>query len=117
MKDLVGGTIETVIGLVPGSDTVHFKMADGRRFQMFHSQDCCENVSVAEVVGDVADLVGGTVLLAEESTNSGDPPSEYASWTWTFYRIITDKGLVVIRWLGQSNGYYSESVCFEEVAS
>ncbi len=35
----------------------------------------------------------------------------------TFYRLQTIKGSVQLRWFGESNGCYSESVEFEQVAS
>ena len=82
-------------------------------FVFFHQQDCCENVSIEDVCGDLQDLVGEPLLLAEEV--SGETPvdfneREYESVTWTFYKFATRKGYVDVRWLGESNGYYSEGV-------
>ena len=83
------------------------------RFVFFHSQDCCEHVSIEDVCGDLEDLVGEPLLLAEEV--SGETPvdfneADHESVTWTFYKFATRKGYVDVRWLGESSGYYSEGV-------
>lgn len=59
-------------------------------------------------------------MMAEEATNSEYPPPTgdgYSpeSYTWTFYRLATDRGYVTIRWYGSSNGYYSETATFKRV--
>ena len=76
--------------------------------EFLHYQDCCEDVSIEEVHGDLQDLVGSPIVQAEcVSEHNND---EGSSSTWTFYKFATNKGSVVVRWLGSSNGYYSESV-------
>jgi hypothetical protein len=85
---------------------------------MYYEPDCCASCSIEDVVGDLTDLVGAPIAMAEESTNSDDPkPADYPdeSFTWTFYKLATAKGYVTIRWYGSSNGYYSESATFKRV--
>jgi len=77
-----------------------------------HHQDCCEDVYIEDICGNLEDLVGSPILRAEERTQEAkEPPvGEYAddSMTWTFYEFSTIKGSVTIRFFGSSNGYYSE---------
>jgi len=103
-----------------GDAQIEFDCEDGTRFALFHSQDCCETVVVESVTGDLSDLVGTPILLAEEATSEEDPPGykhkyQPESQTWTFYKLRTIKGSVDIRWHGESNGYYSETVDFEKL--
>lgn len=114
-EELVGMTLKEIVGTV-NDEQLEFVTMDGARFQMLHEQDCCESVTIEDITGDLNDLIGSPILQAEESSNQDNPrgnPDE--SWTWTFYRIATIKGSVVIRWYGSSNGYYSESVSFVRV--
>ena len=108
---MVGKTFVRVEGSV-GDGEMRFVTADGETFLFGHYQDCCESVDINDIVGDLEDLVGEPLLLAEEV--SGEAPASdedhWGSQTWTFYKFATRKGYVDVRWLGESNGYYSESV-------
>lgn len=115
--ELIGKVIARVSGMEKDSDSVTVEFTDGSAWEMFHSQNCCESVLLYDIVGDSADLIGHPLLTAEEVSNADDPEGTSASnesHTWTFYRFATIKGLVVLRWLGESNGYYSESVDFKQ---
>lgn len=88
-------------------------------WQMYYEQDCCASCHIEDVVGDLNDLVGTPIVMAEAVTNNTDPqpPADYPdeSYTWTFYKLATAKGYVTIRWYGSSNGYYSETASFKEI--
>src|ERR1035437_3083229 len=109
MKDstfetMIGKTMTSVEWLAPhGDDKMVFTAEDGHSWKFYHESDCCENVYIEDVCGDLSDLVGSPIIFAEEVSNLDDPPKdpEYAeSFTWTFYRFGTIKGTVTVRWLG-----------------
>ncbi|MDB4302038.1 hypothetical protein N9924_00575 [bacterium] len=108
---LLGKTLVSVENR--GDEELIFTTTSGKVFMLYHPQDCCEYVSIEDICGDLNDLVGSPILRAEE--NESDDPEASESGTWTYYKLDTAKGDVVVRWYGSSNGYYSESVYFTEV--
>lgn len=113
---LVGKTIKTIN---EDGNHVSITCTDGSAYEMYHMQDCCESVFINDIKGHLPNLVDKVILDAEENV-SGDWPEDVPvpdyneSYTWTTYTLTSKNEVVVIRWLGTSNGYYSESVYFEE---
>lgn len=118
IKDLIGKTFKE-INVVKAYNLKHeilFVCNDNTTYRMYHIQDCCENVEIEDICGDLNDLLNSPILLAEEIIHENENPDnvsipEYQdSFTWTFYKLATINGYVTIRWYGESNGYYSETV-------
>jgi hypothetical protein len=132
---LKGKKIISIDGLKKGSERIKFLCSDKTEFWLTYYDDCCASCSIEDVCGDIENLIGHEILLAEE-VSSNQPDAEEQSRrdkekaeaekndgyyygaeseTWTFYKLATIKGSVTIRWYGSSNGYYSESATFERV--
>jgi hypothetical protein len=109
LKEMVG---KTMVSAKQTDDAILFEDTEGVRYSLHHDDDCCEHVYIEDVVGNLQDLVGSPLLMAEEEYNSDEPlKSDYdpESFTWSFYKFATVKGYVTIRFYGTSNGYYGET--------
>ena len=114
-NELEGLSIFSIDGLERQSELITITTDDNRTFKMYHDQDCCEHVYLADF--QLHGTYKGKVLKATVDTNEDDEPEfEYEdTYTWTYYIIETENGKLTLRWFGSSNGYYSESVDFYEV--
>jgi hypothetical protein len=126
ISDLLGKTMVRVEQTdVDGEDALVMETDGGMVYTLAHRRDCCESVTIEDIAGDLSDLVGSPLTMAEESSQDGKEaglafPNEYSdgvgrlgppdSSTWTFYKFATLKGYVDVRFFGESNGYYSEGV-------
>lgn len=115
-EDLKGHTLTSVEKTTDSynDDRLIFTLFTGEQYMLYHSQDCCENVYIEDIDNDLSVLVDSPILVAEKVTSDENPDNvdmgSQDCFTWTFYKLATAKGHVTIRWYGESNGYYSESV-------
>jgi len=119
-EDLLGKTLSSIVN--KDNEELIFNLDNGEQCRLYHCQDCCEGVTIEEIIGDLNDLIGNPITLAEEIIHKQDInpdgvkiPEYQESFTWTFYKLATINGYVTIRWYGESNGYYSESVEFAPI--
>lgn len=116
---LLGREIDYIDSMEEGSHEVRIRLKqeygsnyDNEFVRLFHEQECCESVYLEDVNGDPDDLLRGRIVMFEAVTQRSDDPYEHGedSLTWTFFKIATTNGTVVLRWYGGSNGWYSEDV-------
>lgn len=100
-------------------DQIKITTECGKEFLFYHDQSCCENVYIYDNIGDLKVLEGQKLLYVDVDA-SGDIPSDVTyrptdCYTWTNITFRTNKDTVISRWIGESNGYYSEAVDFTEL--
>jgi len=111
--ELRGQTIRAI--KQPDNDQLNVR-TDTTEFVLQHVQSCCECVRIVQTIGDPAALVGHVVTLAEEDNPDNPPPDwdpDYSydfSHTWSVFILEAGGHRVEFWWLGESNGYYHETV-------
>lgn len=110
LSSLSGEVVKSVTGGKKDDDEMIITFESGKAIKVFHEQDCCESVYIEDEESD--DIVGGFVHFAGFVSGEGGyfDDDAYNSHTWSFLKIDTSKGSIWQRWLGESNGYYSEEV-------
>lgn len=105
-----------VKGIYKNSELVRFYCKDGVIIDMCHAQDCCEEVYLedSDALVNAEDIYTDSswaIIELSQQTTKDDAERDY-HYTWSFYKVKTSKGYDTIRWVGSSNGYYSETVDF-----
>jgi hypothetical protein len=111
----LGKGIKKVVGLKQNSGEVMFICKDNYVVKMYHEQDCCESVYLdsADSIDNNDDIYtdcNWCIMEIVDNVNRGGKREWTESFTWTFYKMKTNKGYDTLRWYGESNGYYSEKV-------
>ena len=90
-------------------------LTDKYEYNLYHAQDCCEYVRIVKIIGDIDNILNEEIIFAEEDGGANDPDwaTDYDydySHTWTKFVLATKNANVEFWFLGESNGYYCESI-------
>ena len=97
-----------------GNDCVIFNLEGSNDYyRMYHYQNCCEEVHIKQIDGELSDICNSKIIKAEKVTSTTKTPDGEESYT--FYKIFTAIGDVTISWYGEHNGYYSVEIDFEYI--
>jgi hypothetical protein len=114
IESLVGETL-TYIDIDDDEGKIMLTTESGRQFMIHHYQDCCEVVRMESTEGDWDALIGKVIEIATHEEEEG-PERQYSDHvTETTLTFKVDGATIISRWIGESNGYYSESVDIEEL--
>jgi hypothetical protein len=119
IKDLIGKTLVKIVG-EKNCTTIELLCDNGERYVLYHDWGYCEceGVIVEDIYGDIDNLKGSPILIAEQSTIKNNPLAVKFETKHphtsidTFHRIATINGEVVIRWYGPLNGVTEGSFDF-----
>ena len=95
-------------------DQMKITCEDNSVFTFYHEQDCCECVYIADTEGEPMSLKGWKLLLVDMEATKESSWDRDESKTTTVVKFVTDENTVSVKWIGESNGYYSESVDLRE---
>jgi len=116
-EELIGKTLTAVTVDDKYAAWILFVVNKREKYLLHNDEADCNDVQVTidDIDGDLNDLIGSPLTMAESVSNEAFEESQDAEGTWTFYRFATVKGYVNIRWFGTSNGYYSETVSLQRL--
>lgn len=113
-KDLIGETLEFV-DVDEQENQILLTTKSGRRILIYHDQGCCESVRIVDTLGNWHDLIGKVIVEVEEDIIDSGDHDGYDSKTETTLTFKVDGSTVISKWIGESNGFYSESVDITEI--
>jgi hypothetical protein len=113
--DVLVGEVLDAVDIDREKDQILLTTRSGRQFLIHHEQDCCETVEIVGQDGCFIRLVGKPIVEAREIAIDTTKDDSYGTETTTTLIFRVDGETVISRWVGDSNGYYSESVDIAEL--
>ena len=109
VEELIGKTITNI----NTADEVVLRCSDNSFYRFHHEQDCCESVGFVGYKDEKQPIVPFTISNVYETSTSWE--DDYESHTEQEFALETNKGIFVLMFRGDSNGYYGEDVYLQKL--
>lgn len=109
VNELIGEVL-THVDVDEAGEQIRMETASGKVITLYHCQSCCESVRIEDTQGNWHDLIGKVIVDAERREGDFGEPYHAESWMRTELTFKVNGATVISRWIGESNGCYSESV-------
>ena len=107
ISELVGQFFSNVcIVETDDGDKLIFEKSNGDTYSFYPNRECCESITLKEIVGNLSNLENSPILIVEENWYDTD----VYSWSFYKFKFVTQKGHVDISWYPESNGCYPTGV-------
>lgn len=120
LLDKMHGLIVTNIDI--SDDDILITTEGNNQFRFYHDQECCESVYIYDCNDDLKVLENKKLeSVFYDCIHNVDPDDitnsdQYReSFTWTNVYFVTNEKTVCVRWYGESNGYYNETIDIQEI--
>lgn len=92
------------------NEAIVFDKGANELYVLTHIQECCENVWIESITGELEDLIDSPLIMAEVASQTKRDEDGFADQIFYFYKFATAKGYVTIRFVADDTPYYSTEV-------
>lgn len=92
------------------NEAIVFDNGANELYVLTHIQECCENVWIESITGELEDLIDSPLIMAEVASQTKRDEDGFADQIFYFYKFATAKGYVTIRFVADDTPYYSTEV-------
>lgn len=92
------------------NEAIVFDSGTNELYVLTHIQECCENVWIESITGELEDLIDNPLIMAEVASQTKCDEDGFSDQIFYFYKFATVKGYVTIRFVADDTPYYSTEV-------
>lgn len=100
--NVLEGKVISDVTYIDTESAIYFTTNKNTQYVLKHVNECCEEVDLVDISGDLISLLGNKILKAEKVMNSENKPLSNLQnfYTWTYFKLASRGGYITISYFG-----------------